>query len=175
MASHSEHNAENAASLSPEAMRCIDIFKFIRQERSVSGSIAVTELPRLMAEVPVTVPPETVQAMDPLRWSASGFLRTVQTGTARHASEEYWLDTKIEGQVWLICQRCLTPYLHDLSISARYRLVETEEQADAVSLDDDEGDVIVGSYRFNLTELIEEEIFLSLPLVPKHSVCPDPH
>jgi DUF177 domain-containing protein len=35
--------------------------------------------------------------------------------------------------------------------------------------------VIVGSRQFDLIDLIEEELLLSLPLVPKHEVCPEVH
>ena len=35
--------------------------------------------------------------------------------------------------------------------------------------------MIVGSRQFDLVDLIEEELLLSLPLVPKHDVCPEVH
>ena len=35
--------------------------------------------------------------------------------------------------------------------------------------------MIVGSRQFDLIDLIEEELLLSLPLVPKHEVCPEVH
>jgi len=49
------------------------------------------------------------------------------------------------------------------------------EEADEFPLDDDEVEVIVGSRQFDLVDLIEEELLLSLPLVPKHNVCPEIH
>ncbi len=51
----------------------------------------------------------------------------------------------------------------------------TEEEADEYPLDDDEVEVIVGSRQFDLVDLIEEELLLTLPLVPKHNVCPEVH
>ena len=33
----------------------------------------------------------------------------------------------------------------------------------------------MGSRQFDLVDLIEEELLLSLPLVPKHDVCPEVH
>ncbi len=44
----------------------------------------------------------------------------------------------------------------------------TEEEADEFPLDEDEVEVIVGSRQFDLVDLIEEELLLFLPLVPKH-------
>jgi uncharacterized protein len=49
--------------------------------------------------------------------------------------------------------------------------VETEVQAE---LEDDESleDVLVASQDFDLASLIEDEVLLDLPLVPRHDVCP---
>ena len=69
----------------------------------------------------------------------------------------------------------VTPYSQHLDVDATYRIVATEEEADEFPLDDDEVEVIVGSRQFDLVELIEEELLLALPLVPKHDVCPTVH
>jgi len=42
-------------------------------------------------------------------------------------------------------------------------------------LDDGEAEVIVGSHAFDFIDLIDEEVVLSLPMVPKHDVCPTVH
>ncbi|MNS67382.1 hypothetical protein D3C72_1006320 [compost metagenome] len=54
-------------------------------------------------------------------------------------------------------------------------MVESEEAADAAPMDDDEVDVIAGSKRFSLLDLIEDEVLLALPVAPKHDVCPTVH
>jgi uncharacterized protein len=40
--------------------------------------------------------------------------------------------------------------------------------------EESEEDVLVLSKAFNLLELIEDELLMSAPLVPKHEVCPQP-
>jgi uncharacterized protein len=147
----------------------LDLFEFVRAQRSVSGAISVVLLPRLLAEVP----PEAADLPAPLSWQAHGSLQSQADEGGQH--DERWLDVGVSGAVWLECQRCLSPYLHALDVKARYRIVETEAQADAAPVDDDDADVVVGSRQFDLVELIEEEILLSLPLVPKHAVCPAVH
>jgi uncharacterized protein len=86
-----------------------------------------------------------------------------------------YLRLAIHGSAWLECQRCLTPYLQAFNVDATYRIVNTEAEAEEFPLDEDEVDVIVGSAHFDLIDLIEEELLLSLPLVPKHDVCPEVH
>ena len=49
----------------------------------------------------------------------------------------------------------------------------TEELAESEDEASDE-DVMVLSRDFNLLELIEDELLMALPVVPKHEVCPDP-
>ena len=45
----------------------------------------------------------------------------------------------------------------------------------AEELDEDcEDDVLVSSRDFNLLELVEDELLMGLPAVPKHEVCPEP-
>jgi uncharacterized protein len=58
-------------------------------------------------------------------------------------------------------------------VERAFRFVASEEQAE---LEDEESeeDVLVLSRDFNLLELIEDELLMALPVVPKHEVCPAP-
>ena len=47
-------------------------------------------------------------------------------------------------------------------------LVGSEEEADAYPIEDDRQEPLVASHHFDLLETIEDEILLSLPLIPKH-------
>ncbi len=76
---------------------------------------------------------------------------------------------------WLECQRCLAPYEQAFDAEVVYRVVNTEAEADEFPLDEDEVEVIVGSRQFDLVDLIEDELLLSLPVVPAHDVCPEVH
>jgi uncharacterized protein len=60
-----------------------------------------------------------------------------------------------------------------LRVDRWFHFVETE--ALAAELDDDsEDDVLVQSSAFDLQELIEDELLLAQPVVPRHETCPQP-
>lgn len=86
---------------------------------------------------------------------------------------QLWLHLTMQGRVPQICQRCLCPYAEELHIDRWFRFVNDE---DAASAEDDasEEDILVWVPRFNLHELIEDELLMGLPLVPMHDTCPKP-
>ena len=147
----------------------VDIFEFARNHREATGVLSLDAMPRMVAEVPVDAPAPRA----PFAWRVCGGV--TKEPAADGEREERWLTLAVAGSVWLECQRCLAPYEQALQVEARYAIVDTEAEADARPMDDDEADAIVGSRQFDLVELIEEELLLSLPLVPKHDVCPSVH
>ncbi len=163
----SRHPGKSAGSIDPHEL---DIFEFARSARQAAGSVRVSQLPRMLNEVPVDAPERDTS----FTWQAEGSTQPELQDDGSEAQQPY-LRLAVHGSAWLECQRCLTPYEQSFDIDATYRLVQTEEEADEFPLDDDELDVIVGSRQFDLVDLIEEELLLSLPLVPKHEVCPQVH
>jgi len=107
-------------------------------------------------------------------WQAEGSMQPELQDDGTEAPQPY-LRLAVHGSAWIECQRCLSPYSQHLDVDATYRIVLTEEEADEFPLDNDEVEVIVGSRQFDLIDLIEDELLLSLPLVPKHDVCPQVH
>jgi uncharacterized protein len=155
---------------SPADLRALDIYEFAKSGRQAAGALRVSQMPRMLAEVPADVPDrDTV-----FTWQAEGSTQPELQDDGTEAPQPY-VRLAVHGSVWLMCQRCLAPYSQHLDVDATYRIVATEEEADEFPLDDDEIEVIVGSRQFNLVDLIEEELLLSLPLVPKHNVCPEVH
>jgi len=71
----------------------------------------------------------------------------------------------------LTCQRCLGPVDVAVAIDRRFRFVDTEAQADEQD-DESEEDLLVTSREFDLASLIEDEVLMDLPLVPRHDTCP---
>lgn len=101
-----------------------------------------------------------------LHWKASWRGQTGAKG-----SLEPRLDLSLKAALPLVCQRCMEGMEHAVDETHAYRFVATEEQA----LDEDdasEEDLLVLSREFNLRELIEDELVMALPLVPKHAQCP---
>jgi len=104
----------------------------------------------------------------PATWTASGERRR-----PAGAVPETWLRLQTRCAVTLQCQRCLQPMVEDVVIDRRLRFVDDED--DAARLDEEsEDDVLVASRSLDLHALLEDELILALPLVPRHDVCPQP-
>lgn len=162
-----DKGAQDKGALNP---RDLDIFEFARSARSAAGTVRLSQLPRMLNEVPAEAPDRDTA----FTWQAEGFAQQELQDDGTEGPQPY-LRLAIHGGAWLACQRCLAPYEQAFNADTVFRIVQTEEEADEFPLDDDEFDVIVGSRHFDLVDLIEEELLLSLPLVPKHEVCPEIH
>lgn len=98
----------------------------------------------------------------------SGELRSDHAG-----QEQVWLHLRVQVSLPLTCQRCLGPVDVLVQIERSFRFVENEAQAE---LEDDASpeDVLVLSQEFDLAALIEDEVLMDLPVVPRHESCPLP-
>jgi len=137
----------------------IDTFEFCRTAGQASGATPVAEFKRLSADL--------ADASGELRWSFQGGL---------HPEGDPQLVMEVAGTVKLVCQRCMAPFDYSLQTRSTLVLATDDEQADEAEarLDDDSIDVIVGSKAMDLLMLVEDEALLSLPLSPRHEVCPGP-
>lgn len=150
--------------------RALDVFEFARGARQAAGAVRVSQLPRLLSEVPADAPDrDTV-----FTWQTEGSTQPELQDDGSEAAQPY-LRLAVRGAAWLQCQRCLGAYEQAFDVDATCRLVKTEAEAEEYPLDNDELDVIVGSCQFDLIDLIEDELLLALPLVPKHERCPEVH
>jgi uncharacterized protein len=73
----------------------------------------------------------------------------------------------LHGIALLQCQRCLRPMEQPVEAAARVALVTDEAGASRVP--DDLEPVLAAGGRISVGELIEEELLLTLPLVPMHA------
>lgn len=101
-----------------------------------------------------------------LTWAAHFETRTGATGGA-----EPWLHLSLGTRFPLVCQRCMAPLDLPVSIERAFRFVATELIAEEQD-DDSEEDLLVLAREFDLTGLIEDELVMALPLIPRHDVCP---
>jgi uncharacterized protein len=84
---------------------------------------------------------------------------------------QHWLHLQLRAQLPMTCQRCLGQVLMPVEFDNSYRLVADEATAELEDEQCDE-DLLVLSKQFDLRELLEDELLLELPLMPKHEVCP---
>jgi len=143
----------------------LDVGAFAREGASLEGEWPAPSLPRLAeAAAPESAPAQ----WPPVRWSAQGEIRTPKGGEA-----QIWLALSAQAQVSLTCQRCLKPVREDLEVSRWFRFVRDEDQAAELDMDS-EDDVLSLPRHLDLRELVEDELLLELPVVPRHEECPEP-
>jgi len=142
--------------------RIFDVKLLCRDAAQVEGSFALATMPRLASSLQGV--PDTA-----VTWKALGSRRPVIGG-----EPENWLHLQAQALVPLQCQRCLQTYAQALRVDRRFLFVAHESQAER--LDEElEDDVLVMPARLDLAELLEDELILALPLVPRHEDgCPLP-
>ena len=140
----------------------LDLHAFARDGAGSHGQGALADWPRLADE---QFGEDLVAGQ--VVWHLQG--RSVaQAGGA----DQVWLDLKASVNLPMQCQRCLTPLLALVEAERSFRFVLDE--ATAAALDDEtEEDVLILSRDFDALALVEDELILSLPLVPLHEVCPE--
>lgn len=111
--------------------------------------------------------PQDVVAAE-IRWQARGDRRA-----AAGREPEIWLHLNARTSMWLTCQRCLQPFESPCEVDRRIRFVRTEAEAEALDAES-EDDVLALVSRLDLQSLLEDELLLALPLVPRHERCPQP-
>jgi len=162
-----------AASAGAFDLRETDLFAFCRKGGNAAGDVVMRDLPRILAETaadaPASAPDET------FHYTVAGFVREKAVEPGAPVSQRLFLDVTVDGRVWLDCQRCLGVYPESIATKMRFEVVASEEAADEAPMDEDETDVIVGSKKFSVLELVEDEVLLALPTAPKHAVCPTVH
>lgn len=146
--------------------RRLDVERFARDGATLEGSAPLARWPRLAASsLADAAPAGTGRA---LSWSARGEMRKPRGG-----APQAWLHLQATTSLALECQRCLAPVESAVDVERSFRFTEDEQSAAALDPDVEE-DVLALSRDLDLLELIEEEVLLSLPLVPRHDRCPAP-
>jgi uncharacterized protein len=145
----------------------LDVAAFAADAGGLEGEWPLAELPRL-AEGAVAAPADAAPEPVPVRWAAGGEARP-----RRAAEPEVWLHLEADAVVWLQCQRCLQPVREDLQVQRSFRFVRSEAEAEAEDADSEE-DVLALTRSLDLRALVEDELILELPLVPRHEACPEP-
>lgn len=81
------------------------------------------------------------------------------------------LDLHVEGSLVLTCQRCLEGLEWTLAVERTFLPVPAGQPLPDDELENDEIDVIEIDGGLDVPTLVEDEIILSLPVVPRHEGC----
>jgi uncharacterized protein len=130
----------------------VSALKALSTGQSFAGSLPVAQLPRLTAVLA----------------DAAGTLE-VELAAAKDAAGKAWLSVSIRGPLMLTCQRGLHPFPWACDLQPRLRLVASEAEEERALKDSDP--YLIRDDRLPLRELVEEEVLLGLPIVPR---CDDP-
>lgn len=126
-----------------------DLDAFAAREAEVSGEIELKRLSRLR---------------DMLHADEG----SVRASLCFGPSQRGWVRLRLayEATLRLVCQRCLDPMDFEARDESKLGLVETA--ASEALLPEDFEAVLLEEERFNPAQLLEDELLMALPLVPKH-------
>ena len=149
-----------AAMDTPWNPRHLDIRAFARSSGLLHGQTSLAQWPRLQAE---QFEGDGKGSVD---WRLQGALNTLAGGGC-----EVMLSLRAETRVPLQCQRCLHPVNQTVLVERQFLFAADEAAAEAMDADS-ELDVLVISRDFDALSLVEDELIMALPMVPRHEVCP---
>ncbi|HWK62451.1 MAG TPA: DUF177 domain-containing protein [Eoetvoesiella sp.] len=141
------------------AVQYIDTYEFTQLGQDTGGELPLPRFSRFLGGLPDQAEGSAV------KWSLQG---------ERNTAGERFLRLHVQACPRLSCQRCLLPLDWPIDSDSRLQLVNSEADLDDMP-DDEFGESIeriVGARRFDVLSLVEDELILSLPYVPKHDVCP---
>jgi len=143
----------------------LDVEVFAKEGAELAGEWPLATLDRLADAAHADARPGPA---DNARWSARGESRPVRGGMP-----QTWLHLSADAELSLVCQRCLGPLPTRLATQRAFLFAPDE--ATAAELDaDSEDDVLAMTRSLDLRALVEDELLLALPLVPRHDDCPEP-
>jgi len=138
----------------------IDIQQATHSAEQFSGHDLLLNYERLAQEA------QASEVQYALNWAAQFSSQTDESG-----AQQSWLHLQVDVTVPQICQRCLQSIEIELHIDRSFRFVTSESEA-LEQDDESEEDLLVSSRAFDLVTLIEDEVLMDLPLVPRHETCP---
>ncbi|MGB3068734.1 MAG: YceD family protein [Ottowia sp.] len=139
----------------------LDVAEFSQAKAQLSGHDSLQKYGRLEKELRASPADLSID------WQAEGERLRAADGAMRPA-----LHLHARADLPLTCQLCMGETMEPVEID-RYFVFVADEEAAAALDDISEDDVLVLSSEFNLRALIEDELLMALPLVPRHDECPE--
>jgi uncharacterized protein len=143
----------------------LDLQSFVAHAGELDGRWPLAHFERLADSA---APEHRPGGADEVVWRARG----VQVAS-RDGIPEIWLHLEASTTIWLECRRCLEPVEVPLRVETRLRFVRGEDAAAELDADSDY-DVLPLTRSLDLRVLLEDELLLSLPVLPAHEMCPNP-
>ena len=128
----------------------IDGLQFARARGELRGILDLKDLPRL--------------ADTPCKSSGIQFFLRGGVNPAGKAG----IEIKATGKLELTCQRCLEPMEFSLNVDTS---LELSADPGFIAQAEDDVDRVLLEPEMDVAQLVEDEIILILPLVPRHNLC----
>jgi uncharacterized protein len=144
----------------------IDSLKFAAAEEHISGQVKLASLERL-ADV-------LLSTEGFVSFELRGFCDRSRQGIGAQGEKKMGLQLRVSGRLELCCQRCLSAVSFDCAINSRLLLMPPGSQEADWTEDElvsDDYDAIPASCGLSVQALIEDEVLLALPIVPRHANC----
>lgn len=135
----------------------IDLRALAKDGRRVQGMVPVERLGRLAESLL-----EPVGAV------------TFEFQGERDDGGKLYVDLQVQGDLVLQCQRCLEALVWPCKVRNRLLLLRSGEKLPEDELENDEVDALEVEPLTDLLALVEDEVLLALPLVPRHENCEPP-
>ena len=139
----------------------LDVAAFADAKAVLSGTESLQKYERLAQELQAPAPDLT------LDWQATGGARKAANGSVYPS-----VHLQVQATLPLTCQRCMGEVRVPLAVDRHFVFVPDEDTAAALDEASDD-DVLALAPDFDLRALIEDELLMALPLVPRHEQCPD--
>jgi len=136
------------------ARQTIDSMQFAKSGGQLSGEFRADEFQECLPRVADILSRESPSA----QYQLNGGMK----------SGRPFLRLKLRATVALVCQRCLGAYTEALDLDRVYPLARDEAELARWERDEPLTDALVADPKMVVSALIEDEILLSLPTVPRH-------
>jgi uncharacterized protein len=137
----------------PQIEPC-DVWELARRGARLEGELALAQAPRLAAELADTA--------GALRYAFSGLIDAQGRPAAR---------LELAGELRVRCDRCGGAVALPIDERAEFHFVADEAELEKLPIDDLPEEPLVGSRRFDLGALVEDQAILALPISPRHAGC----
>jgi uncharacterized protein len=132
----------------------IDSLAFGREGASLQGEVPLVALTRL----------------SDLLLDSAGCL-TYRAEGGMGSGDRAQLLLQVDGVLSLCCQRCLEPLAYALELRSLLEFVASDSDLTQEDLEDDSRDFLPAEKELDVLALVEDEILLALPTVPRHDDC----
>jgi uncharacterized protein len=128
----------------------IDPFRYAEQNLGLEGTVKIADMQRLNA----------------ILNSSSGDKVAVNLQFGVDEQGTTYLKGKLNTQLTLQCQRCMEPFIYEIMSDFLLGIVNTLDEVNALS--EHYEPALAKEGNLALRELIEDEIILNLPIIPRH-------